>query len=78
MMELYYIIAITDRDRADTMAAIYQSSGGGLVLTKLGRGTATGEHLSVYGLDATEKAIISTFAAFNFSWASSPHSGIRS
>ena len=62
MMELYYIIAITDRDRADTMAAIYQSSGGGLVLTKLGRGTATGEHLSVYGLDATEKAIISTFA----------------
>ena len=33
-----------------------------MVLTKLGRGTATGEQLSSYGLDATEKAIVSTVA----------------
>lgn len=33
-----------------------------MVLTKLGRGTATGEQLSSYGLDATEKAVVSTVA----------------
>ena len=61
-MELYYVITISDRDRAEILAYIYQTAGTGMVLTKLGRGTATGEQLSSYGLDATEKAIVSTVA----------------
>ena len=61
-MELYYVITISDRDRAEILSNIYQAAGTGMVLTKLGRGTATGEQLSSYGLDATEKAIVSTVA----------------
>ena len=37
-MELYYIIAVTDRDRAGEMAELYQAAGLHLTLTKLGRG----------------------------------------
>ena len=61
-MELYYLITISNRDCAEVLSGIYQAAGAGLILTKLGRGTATGEQLSSYGLDATEKAIISTVA----------------
>ena len=61
-MELYYIIAVTDRDRADEMAELYQAAGLHLTLTKLGRGTAPREALSIYGLDATPKAIVSAVA----------------
>lgn len=61
-MELYDVIAVTDRDKGRSMAALYQSIGLHSILTKLGRGTASNEHLSVYGLDATEKAIISAVA----------------
>ena len=61
-MELYYIIAVTDRDRAGEMAELYQAAGLHLTLTKLGRGTAPREALSIYGLDATPKAIVSAVA----------------
>ena len=56
-MELYYIIAVTDRDRAGEMAELYQAAGLYLTLTKLGRGTAPREALSIYGLDAAPRAI---------------------
>ncbi len=59
-MELYYLITITDRENAEDVSNVYAQADVSLVLTKLGRGTATGEHLSNYGLDATEKAVIST------------------
>lgn len=58
-MELYYIIAVTDRDRGAAVSELYTSAGLSMILTKLGRGTARSEELSVYGLDATEKAITS-------------------
>lgn len=61
-MELYYLITIADRSRAADLAAIYQAAGAGMVLTKLGRGTATSEQLERFGLDATGKAIVSTVA----------------
>ena len=61
-MELYYVIAITDRDDAETLNGIYQQTGIPLVLTMLGKGTAKSEHLSIYGLDATEKAVVSAVA----------------
>ena len=61
-MELNYLIAITDRDRAPELAALCQSAGLPLTLTKLGRGTAPHEALSVYDLDATPKAVVSAVA----------------
>ena len=62
-MELYYVIAVTDRDKAESMSALYQSTGLHMVLSMLGRGTATSEHLSIYGLDTSEKAVISAVAS---------------
>ena len=62
-MELYYVIAITDRDRGESMSALYRGAGLHMILAMLGRGTATSEHLSVYGLDATEKVVISAIAS---------------
>lgn len=62
-MELYYVIAVTDRDKSERMSALYQSAGLHMVLSMLGRGTATSEHLSIYGLDTSEKAVISAVAS---------------
>ena len=53
-MELYYLITISDRDQVQTLTGLYQAAGTGMVLTKLGWGTATGEQLSSYGLSATQ------------------------
>ena len=50
------MITITDRNRSGEFAAWYQSQGIPLVLTALGRGTATTEILD--GLEATEKAVL--------------------
>ena len=33
-MELYYLITISDRDRAEMLSAIYHAAGTGMVLTK--------------------------------------------
>ena len=61
-MELYYVIAITDRDKGETMTALYKSAGLRVILTALAQGTATDEHLSFHGLEAAEKAVISAVA----------------
>lgn len=61
-MELYYVIAVTDRKKHEAMTEIYQEAGLRLILTMLGRGTATDEHLSRYGLEAEEKAVVSGVA----------------
>ena len=58
-MELYYVIAITDHDRGEAMNALYHAAGLRGILSMPGRGTATSEHLAIYGLDATEKYVIS-------------------
>ena len=58
-MELYYVIAITDHGRGEAMNALYRAAGLRGILSMPGRGTATSEHLAIYGLDATEKYIIS-------------------
>ncbi|MCD8160598.1 MAG: P-II family nitrogen regulator [Clostridiales bacterium] len=44
------------------MAALCRDTGLNLVLTNLGEGTATREQLSLYGLDRTEKAVVSAVA----------------
>ena len=62
-MELYYVIAITDHERSEAMNALYRASGLRAILSLPGRGTATSEHLAIYGLDATEKYVISAIGS---------------
>lgn len=59
-MELYYVLGIVDRDRTEELHKICRELQLSVVLTNLGRGTATSEHLSLYDLEETEKAIIGT------------------
>ena len=52
------IITITDRDRAEDFTSWYRGQGIPLVLTALGRGTATTEILDYLGLEDSEKAVL--------------------
>lgn len=52
------ILTITDRSRGGEFAAWFQEHGANLVLTALGRGTATTEILDCLGLEASEKAVL--------------------
>lgn len=61
-MELYYVITIIDRAKAAAMLEIHEELSLSMVLTNLGKGTASSEFLADYGLETTEKAIISTVA----------------
>ncbi len=61
-MILNFVMTILDRDRAEDMISLYNDLGLQLVLTMLAYGTATNEQLDLYGLEATEKAVICTFA----------------
>lgn len=58
-MELYYVLAITDRQKSERMFSLYRDAGLRLCMMSLARGTATEEHLSLHELEATEKAAIS-------------------
>lgn len=62
-MELYYVLSIVDRNRAKEMLDIHQSVQLSASWTNLGKGTATSEHLLLYDLVETEKAIIGTVAS---------------
>ena len=57
-MELYYLLMVTDRDRRDVVEDIFRGAGVSILLTMFGRGTARDEHLSLHGLQATEKAVM--------------------
>ncbi len=59
-MELYYVLAIIDRSRVKELQDICDELELSVVLTKLGKGTATSEHLLLYDLQQTEKAVIGT------------------
>ena len=52
------ILTITDRSRGGDFSAWFREQGATLVLTALGRGTATTEVLDCLGLEATEKAVL--------------------
>ena len=62
-MELNFLITILDRNRKNEMTALLQSHKVQLILTLLGKGTASREQLSLYGLEPTEKAVICAVAA---------------
>ena len=61
-MELNFLISVLARARADAMTTIYKDHGLPMIVTFLGRGTATGEVLDLYGLQATEKAVVTSVA----------------
>ena len=61
-MELNFVLSVLDRDRADAMATLYQEQGLPMILTFMARGTATSEHLDLYGLEPTEKAVVAAVA----------------
>ena len=52
------IVTITDRYNSEAFAAWFQAQGIPMVLTVLGRGTATTEILDYLNLEATEKAVL--------------------
>ena len=58
MSKAVLIITITDRSRGGEFASWFQRQGASLVLTALGRGTATTEVLDYLGLEATEKVVL--------------------
>ena len=57
-MELNFVLSVLDRDRAEDMASLYEEQGIPMVLTFMAKGTATSEHLDLYGLEPTEKAVV--------------------
>ena len=61
-MIMDFVVAIVDRAKAESMVELYRSHDLPLVLTMLCNGTATSEHLSLYGLEATEKALVASVA----------------
>ena len=61
-MELNFVLSVLDRSRGEAMTALYREAGLPVVLTFLGRGTATSEQLGFYGLEATEKTVVAAVA----------------
>ncbi len=61
-MELNFVMTILDRARMDNMTSLLCHQKIPLILTFLGRGTATREALTLYGLEATEKAVVCAVA----------------
>ena len=61
-MELYYLMSVVNRKQAVAMQDIYRKQHLSVVLTNYGRGTATSEHLSLYDLEPSEKAVIGSVA----------------
>ncbi|MDE7253858.1 MAG: P-II family nitrogen regulator [Acetatifactor sp.] len=59
-MELYYVLGIVDRSRAEELQKLCLELQLSVVLTNFGRGTATSEHLRLYDLQPTEKAVVGT------------------
>ena len=61
-MELNMVMAIVNRNRHEAMEDVIHSLKLPLAMTLYARGTARDEHLSLYGLVPTEKALIFTVA----------------
>ena len=61
-MELNMVMAIMNRDRHELMEDIIHGLKLPLAMTLYAKGTATTEHLSLYGLVDTEKALVFTVA----------------
>ena len=58
MQTLEFMITITDRTLYERFISLYMEHGMPVVLSALGRGTATVEMLDLFGLEANEKAVM--------------------
>ena len=61
-MQLSFMLCIVDRRRSEAYVSLCRSLGLPLTLSMLGRGTAMRAHLDLYGLEATQKAVVATVA----------------
>lgn len=59
-MELYYVLGIVDRNRGEELQNLCHKLGLTVILSNYGEGTATSEHLLLYDLKQTSKAVIGT------------------
>jgi len=57
-MELYYMLAILNRGREGALQELCQELKLNVILTTLGKGTATKSHLQLHDLQPTEKAVL--------------------
>lgn len=60
MSELSWMVTITNKVNADKFRALYEKHGASAMLVTYGRGTATSRVLDAFGLEQSEKAILST------------------
>lgn len=58
-----FVLLITNRSMERTAAAVYRHLEAPMVLTMLGRGTATREMLDLWGLEAQEKTVMASVAS---------------
>ena len=61
-MQLSFMLCIVDRRRSEAYVSLCRRLGLPLTLSMLGRGTAMRAHLDLYGLEATQKAVVATVA----------------
>lgn len=59
-MELYYMLGVTERKRAQTLVELCRELELPMVVTNMASGTATSEQLSLYNLQSSAKAVVST------------------
>lgn len=63
LMELYFIVTVTDRRKSGKMSLLCSSLGLPMVNVSLGYGTASDTIRSYYGLSSSEKAVITAVAS---------------
>lgn len=61
MSELLMLVTITNRNLAGKFLQFYEENHISVTLSTLGAGTATSETLDMFGLEATEKAVLYSF-----------------
>lgn len=61
-MELYFVLAVADRDKQERVTKLCQLVGARELLSLLAEGTARSEHLDLYGLAATPKTVLCAVA----------------
>ena len=58
----YFIITVANRAHGETLVRFFRESGASFILSLPGEGTASNDVLDLLGLEATEKAVLFTFA----------------
>ncbi len=67
MNELYLMFTIVDRNKTKRFLSLYESCGVNVIFAMLGAGTASSQLLDSFGLERTEKAVL-TAAVTDVTW----------